>query len=107
MKIAIPSSSDNVTAGVDDRFGRCPFFCIYNDDTMEVFFLENKLREESGGIGPQVAEMLANEGVKRVYSIEIGPKAQDVLNKFHIRTELVSTGHSIQQLIDHFNSDKI
>ena len=36
---------------VDDRFGTCPFFCLYNTKTKESVFKENKIKDFSEGVG--------------------------------------------------------
>ena len=60
MTIAIPVSNENIDSAVDDRFGRCPFFYLYNLETKQIEFKENSMRIGSGGVGPQVVEFLAN-----------------------------------------------
>ena len=102
MIIAIPSSGNKAEALIDERFARCPFFCLYNTDTRKIDFKENTKRDASGGVGPQVVEFLATNGVNEVLSVEVGPKAQDALNKFKISTQIVNAGQSVQQLINLF-----
>ena len=100
MIVAIPASGKNTEALIDERFGRCLFFCLYNTEIKQNVFIENNKRDASGGLGPQVAEFLAENGVNEVWSVEVGPKAQDVLNKLNIRTKLVNAGQTVQQLIN-------
>jgi predicted Fe-Mo cluster-binding NifX family protein len=102
MIVAIPVSEQNVDAKIDERFGRCPFFCFYNTQSSSIVFKENNLRNGSGGIGPQVSEFLANNGVKKVYAIEIGPKAKNVLDKLKIEIQLVKVGQLVREIIEMF-----
>jgi predicted Fe-Mo cluster-binding NifX family protein len=104
MKIAIPASSDKLEALIDERFGRCPFFCFYNNETKKIEFKENSLKTGSGGVGPQVVEFLANSGVNEVYAVEFGPKAKDVLDKLKIGTQIIKSGQSVREIIDTFNN---
>jgi len=104
MKIAIPASSDKSEALVDERFGRCPFFCFYNNETKKIEFMENNLKNGAGGVGPQVSEFLANNGVNRVYAVEFGPKAKDVLDKLIIETQIVKSGQTVRKIIETFNN---
>jgi len=104
MIVAIPSSSDKIDALIDDRFARCPFFCFYNTETKGIEFKENSLRNAMDGIGPQVVEFLANNGISEVYAFEIGPKAQKILDKLNIRTKLVNTKQTLQQVINMLNN---
>ncbi len=99
MIIAIPSSSDQTDALIDERFGRCPFFCLYNTDTKKSEFKENTLKNATEGVGPQVVEFLANSSVNEVYAREFGPKAKKTLEKLNIRMRLVESNKTIRELI--------
>jgi len=99
MIIAIPASADKTAALIDERFARCSFFCLFNTDSKTFEFKENSKRDAMGGAGPMVAEFLADKGVNEVWSVEIGPKAQDALNKLNINIKLVNAGQTVQDLI--------
>jgi len=103
MKIAIPASTDKTEALIDDRFGRCPFFCLYDLETKQIGFIENTLRNGTGGIGPQVSEFLASNAVNKVCAVEIGPKAKDMLDKLKIETQIIKSGQTVRQIIEMFN----
>ncbi|MFO7657228.1 MAG: NifB/NifX family molybdenum-iron cluster-binding protein [Bacteroidales bacterium] len=103
MKIAIPASTDKTDGMLDDRFGRCPYFCFYNTETGLIDFKENNHQNGAGGVGPQVSEFLAANGVNRVYAVEVGPKAKGVLDKLNILVQTISHGQTIKQIIDSIN----
>ena len=103
MKVAIPASNRNIDSLMDDRFGRCPFFCLYNLETKQIEFIENSLRNGSGGVGPQVVEFLANNGVNRIYAVEFGPKAKEMLDKLKIETQVVEVKQTVREIIELFN----
>ena len=102
MKIAIPASEQHIDSPVDERFGRCPFFCFYDTLNKQILFTENDLRYGSGGIGPQVSEFLANSNINKVIAMEIGPKTKDVLNKMKIEIQLINNIQSIREIIEKF-----
>lgn len=104
MKIAIPASQRKSDSLIDERFGRCPFFCFYNTEDEKIEFKENILKDAIEGVGPQVAEFLAERGIKEVYAAEIGPKAQRILDKLSIKTTIISSGKTIQQVINSLNN---
>jgi predicted Fe-Mo cluster-binding NifX family protein len=104
MIVAIPASEKRVDSGIDERFARCPFFCFYNMKTREVVFKENDLRNASEGVGPQVAEYLAKNGINEVYAAEVGPKARNILDRLNIKTTIIKSGLTIQQVIDMLNN---
>ncbi len=100
MIIAVPASGNNTDTLIDERFGRCPFFCFYDTETKKIEFKENDKKDASGGVGPQVAEFLALNGVNEIWSTQTGPKALDALKKLNIEVKIVSQGQTIQQLIN-------
>jgi len=103
MIIAIPASANKIEALIDERFGRCPYFCFFNTDTDQIDFEENSLRNGAGGVGPQVSEFLANKGIKKVLAVDFGPKANDMLNKLNIQTQTIENGLTVQQVIEKYN----
>ena len=105
MMIAIPASENNINAIIDERFGRCPFFCFYNAETGTIEFKKNILGNHAGGVGPQVSDFLANEGINKVYAVEFGPKAKDVLDKLKVETQIIESGHTIREIIGMFNNE--
>ncbi len=103
MVIAIPASSDRIDALIDERFGRCPFFCLYNTRTGNHIFKKNNMKDGSGGVGLQAAEFLANNGVDQVYAVEVGPKATGVLNRLKIKINPVESGQTVAKIINMLN----
>jgi len=104
MKIAIPASIDKAEALVDNRFGRCSFFCFYSQETKKIGFMKNSLKNGAGGVGPQVSEFLANNGVNKVYAIEFGPKAKGVLDKLKIEIQVIKNGQTVREVIEMLNN---
>ena len=103
MIVAIPSASNKIDALIDERFGRCPFFCFYNTQTKNSEFKENIIKNAAEGVGPQVVEFLANNGISEVYACEFGPKAKNMLEKLKIKMRFVDRKQTIQQLITMLN----
>ena len=104
MRIALPASDKKIDSFVDDRFGRCPYFCFYNVEARHIEFIENTLKNGSGGVGPQVAEFLANNSVNKIYAMEFGPKAKDILDKLKIETQIIKNKQTVYELIKMFNN---
>jgi predicted Fe-Mo cluster-binding NifX family protein len=103
MIIAIPASADKTDALIDERFGRCHFFCFYDTLTGNHNFQKNSMNDAGGGVGLQVAEFLSNKGVDEVYAVEVGPKAEGVLNRLKIKINPVDSGQSVAKIIDMLN----
>jgi predicted Fe-Mo cluster-binding NifX family protein len=79
MKIAISSTGDSLTSAIDFRFGRCPYFIIYNIDSEDFEVLDNGAYSASGGAGVQAAQAVVNSGAEAVLTGNVGPKALQAL----------------------------
>ena len=84
MKIAISSSGNTLESNVDSRFGRCPYFLIYDTDSAEFETIENKSRQAMGGAGIQAAQVVSEKKVEAVITGNIGPNAFRVLSSASI-----------------------
>ncbi len=85
MKICITSTGSSLDSNVDPRFGRCPYFIIYDigSDTFE--FIENGSRQSMGGAGIQAGQVIAAKEVSAVLSGNFGPNAFRVLQAANIK----------------------
>ena len=85
MKICITSSGDNLEAQIDQRFGRCSYFIIYDstNDTFEA--IANPSVDVGSGAGIQSAQLVVDKQVLMVITGEIGPKAEKVLKNANIQ----------------------
>lgn len=79
MIVAVSSTGTSLESNVDSRFGRCPFFIIYNTDDDSFEHVENQSRQAMGGAGIQTGQMIANREVKAVITGNVGPNAFKVL----------------------------
>ena len=106
MKVAISSSGTALESNVDARFGRCPYFIIYDtsDDTFS--HIENKSRQAMGGAGIQAAQMIVNQNVEAVITGNIGPNAYKVLSAASINVYSGITG-TVENAIDRLKKDEL
>jgi len=76
MKIAISSVDGKLESPVEQRFGRCPMFIIYDTETDQVDTLDNSASLNSpGGAGIQTSQAISNAGVDVVITGHLGPNA--------------------------------
>ncbi len=85
MKTIITASENKTTAAFDKRFGRAAWFCLYDDQSGEIEFIENANIGASNGAGTKTAEKVVELDVKKVISGDFGPKAKDLLDKFDVQ----------------------
>lgn len=104
MKTVITSTANIETAKFDQRFGRCAWFCVYNEQTKEVQFIENENKEAKGGAGTKSAEKMIELGVKKIISGDFGPKAKDLLSKFKVQMVIFKENDKIiKEIIETLN----
>jgi predicted Fe-Mo cluster-binding NifX family protein len=85
MKTIITSSENKLSAAFDKRFGRAAWFCIYDELSGAIEFVENLNLNASNGAGTKAAEKAVELNVKKIISGDFGPKAKDLLDKFEIQ----------------------
>lgn len=80
MKIAVSTKGKNLTDQVDQRFGRCQYFLIFDTDTKTAVDLSNPGGGTSGGAGIQASQALVKEKIDCALVGNIGPNAMAVLS---------------------------
>ena len=107
MKIAISCQEKSIDADVDPRFGRAPYFCIYDTETDSCEFIDNQQTLDSpSGAGVQSAQNVVNAGVSALLTGHCGPKAFRALSaaKIKIYTEVAGT---VQEAVSSFRNDAL
>jgi len=80
MKIAIPAVDRQPAAAIDTRFGRSPWFLVYDTDTQTWDALQNAPNLQAAqGAGIQSSETLVQHGIRVLLAPHCGPKAFRVL----------------------------
>ncbi len=102
QNIAICASGDNSTAMVDGRFGRCPFFMIWDTEASEFKSMKNTGIEAAHGAGTGAAQVLLQNKVGVILTTRIGPKAFQVLNSAGIKIYQGQDNMSVQALLDKY-----
>ncbi|OFI07160.1 dinitrogenase iron-molybdenum cofactor [Clostridium acetireducens DSM 10703] len=85
MKIVISAEGKNNTDLLDARFGRCPYFQIYDTETKEFKCVENKGAVSSGGAGIVASEQVIDENIDVVITGNLGPNAYRLLKGSEIK----------------------
>jgi len=80
MKIAFTTAGRDLTAPLDERFGRAPRFLIYDLKTRSHELVDNApALDAAQGAGVQAAEAVVRAGAQAVVTGHCGPKAYRVL----------------------------
>ncbi|KUG03321.1 hypothetical protein ASZ90_019284 [hydrocarbon metagenome] len=105
--IAICSSDDKPTAMVDGRFGRCPYFMVWNCDSSEFKSVENTGIDAAHGAGTGAAQVLLQNKVGAILTTRIGPKAFQVLNAAGIKVYQGQDDISVQELLEKYLNQQL
>ena len=100
MKVAVTCRADNMDALVDQRFGRCSWFAIYDTDTHEVEFVKNTAKDEDSGAGPAAVAIVADHQVRKIVSGEFGFKIKNMLMELNIQMVMVKEEKTLAQIIE-------
>jgi len=99
MKVAITSVDGTMEGMVDERFGRCKKFIIYDSETKNHTIIDNTLNIGAAqGAGIQSAQNIINSGTKAVISGHLGPNAYRVLQTAGIEIYTVSNMTAAQAI---------
>jgi len=101
MKVAITSTGNSLDNIIDQRFGRCAFFVIYDTETGGVEILPNPNREAQEGAGPASVQLVASRNVKKIISGEFGVKIKSLLDSLGIQMVVYKEPEkTVQSVID-------
>ncbi len=85
MKVAVPTSGDDLSGTVEPRFGRCPRFIVVDTETMKFEVVPNTAVSSAHGAGIAAAQLVASIGAKAVLTGNVGPKAYSALSATGIK----------------------
>ncbi len=85
MKIAISSTGNSPDSKLDQRFGRCTAFAIYDTVTENIEMITNPHKDGREGVGPAAVQLVAGHGVKKIISGEFGFKIKSLLDSLGIQ----------------------
>ena len=101
MKIAFPTSGNDLMAPLDSRFGRAAKFLIFDSDNKSFEIVDNNQNFSAAqGAGIQSAQNVVNAGAKAVIANHCGPKAFKVLMAAGVcvyNCEAVTISEAIEQ----------
>ena len=107
MRIAVSSTGTELSSSVDPRFGRAPYFIIFDtsDKSVEAVSNEQNLNAAQGA-GIQAAQNVVAQKVDLVIAGNFGPKAFQVLSAAGIKAALWAEG-TVAQAIELAEGDRL
>jgi predicted Fe-Mo cluster-binding NifX family protein len=107
MRIAIPSSGPAVTDPFDTRFGRAPYIILVTPETGETVSIQNSLATGSGGVGPQVVQLLVQNQVTHLIAPRIGGNAETALFAAGIKVFIWEGAGMVSTALEQFKAGKL
>lgn len=99
MKIAIPSMGETLASPVSDTLGRAPFLIIYDSSNGEYDTMENPGFQIQDGSGLKASEIILEKSSDVLLTREIGRKSYSVLQKEHIKIQLLKSDGTVKSAI--------
>jgi len=93
MTIAVTAKAEGLSAEVDPRFGRAPWFVLYDTEAKTDRAVDNRQSlDTASGAGIQAAEAVARQGVKSLITGHCGPNAFRTLSAAGVRVYTGASG---------------
>lgn len=104
MKVTITSTGNSITSTLDQRFGRCAYFVIYDTESNTMEFIPNPNKEAEEGAGPASVQLVASHNAQKIVSGEFGMKIKSLLDSLKIQMIVLKEPEkTIQEIIDMLN----
>ena len=104
MKVALTSTGNNLESNLDQRFGRCAFFVIYDIETKGMEFIPNPNKDALEGAGPASVQLVASRDIEKIISGEFGIKIKSLLDSLKIQMIVLKEPEkTIREIINMLN----
>jgi len=103
MKIAITSQGDQLDSLIDERFGRCSYFVIYDTESQTTAFIPNPNKTIEEGAGPASVQLLANMEILKVVAGEFGAKIKPLMESLKMEMIIEKEPKTIKEIIEMLN----
>ena len=104
MKIAITSTGNTLDSKLDQRFGRCAYFLVVDDDKVEA--INNSSIAAGGGAGIAAAQSVIDNKANVLITGNVGPNAYSTLQAAGIEMYMAQNG-TISDILEQFKQGKL
>jgi predicted Fe-Mo cluster-binding NifX family protein len=106
-KIAICSTNSSASSQVDERFGRCSYFVIWDPETNGYEILSNTGSGAAHGAGTGAVQALIKRNVGIVISHRVGPNAFTALEQAQIKIFSGVAGKSVEEALQSYQAGEL
>ena len=100
MIIAMASTENHLKASVDQHFGRCDWYCIYDTESKIKSFIENPARYNKEKAGCDAADLLIEKGVQMVIAGRFGSKVVEVFKNKKVQMVIPEAQKTLNEIIN-------
>ena len=106
MKIAVPAKSADFNAPLDERFGRCAFFVLYDTATRTHQIFPNPAAGEAHGAGPKALQAILAAGAAVLIAARVGENAERALQGAGLSVVLTDA-ETVREAVEAFLKDHL
>ncbi|HNS30268.1 MAG: NifB/NifX family molybdenum-iron cluster-binding protein [Tenuifilaceae bacterium] len=103
MKVAITSTGNSIESMLDERFGRCSYFVIYNTESKSTEIVPNPNKDAENGAGPASLQLVASHNAEKIVSGEFGTKIKSLADSLKIQLVVVKEPKKVKDIIEMLN----
>ncbi len=107
MKIILTTTSAELDANIDPRFGRGAYFVVVDTDTLSWQAHPNPGVNAGGGAGSLAAQFAANQKAEAVISGDFGPNAYNALQAAGIAMFLFGTSRTGREAVENYKAGRL
>ncbi len=107
MKICITSQGATPDAGVEERFGRAPYFIIMDTETGSFEAVANPYAAGAGGVGPRAAQLVIDNKAEALVSGMLGGNAKAVLDAAGVIQYTCRPGIPVREAFEAFKNNTL
>jgi len=108
MKIVVTASGPDADSVVDEKFGRCPYFILVEIEDKKITnwkSIENTSIKQKTGAGTTAAQLVADIGVNKIITGNIGPRAFDVFRQLGV--DIYEGNGTVMEVVQEFIDGKL
>jgi len=104
MRIIVSTTTPDIEASLDPRFGRAAYFVAVDPATMEWEAFPNPAMAAAGGAGTQAAQFIASQGAQAAISGDFGPNAYMALQAAGIQMFVSAGATTARAAVEAYNA---
>jgi len=106
-KVIITAQGDSLDSELDPHFGRCKFILVCNPETKELEkAITNVNATAQGGAGVSTAQTVADMGISKIITGNIGPKAYEALTASGVEIYVAEPG-KVSDALEKFGNGEL